>query len=75
MTCQQVSKDNDGNNITTSVDVSLFYKSHVRVVQGYVSYRMNIGKPIDDWLTVAEEDISNIKCHVNIKLTLHIVPV
>ena len=57
MTYQQVSKDSDGNNITTSVDVPYGYKNHVRVVQGYVSYRMNIGKPIDDWLTVTEEDI------------------
>ena len=53
MTYPETTRDAVGNMIIIQIDVPHCYKSHVKIFQGYVSHRNEIGKPIDnDWLSI-----------------------
>ena len=63
MTYPETTRDAVGNMIISQIDVPHCYKSHVKIFQGYVSHRNEIGKPIDnDWLSITEDDINKYKC-------------
>ena len=63
MTYPDTTTDVDGNIIISQVDVPRCHKTHVKIFQGYILYRNEIGKPIDnDWLSITKDDINKYKC-------------
>ena len=63
MTYPTTTQDDSGIHITTINNVPLAHKLHVKIFQGYISYRNQIGKPIDDdWLSITKDDINKYKC-------------
>ena len=55
-------KTQDGFSLTPiMIDLPKGFKNAIHSFQGYVTYRHDIGEPLDDWLSITQQDIDQYR--------------